>query len=51
VTEAMLRGLILPRLFGPGYEGYADAVAFLILILVLIVRPGGLMGRRAAEKV
>lgn len=51
VTEAMLRGLILPGAFGPGYEGYADAVAFLILILVLIVKPSGLMGRRVAEKV
>jgi branched-chain amino acid transport system permease protein len=46
VTEALLRGLVLPR----GYEGYADAVAFLILIVVLIVRPAGLLGRRTAEK-
>jgi branched-chain amino acid transport system permease protein len=51
VTEAMLRGIVLPRLFGPGYEGYADAVAFLILIVILIVKPSGLMGRRTTEKV
>jgi branched-chain amino acid transport system permease protein len=36
--------------------GYAastwrDAVAFAILIIVLLVKPGGLFGRVAAEKV
>ncbi|HEV8605403.1 MAG TPA: branched-chain amino acid ABC transporter permease [Tepidisphaeraceae bacterium] len=32
-------------------SAYADAVAFLILILVLLVKPSGLFGSQAAEKV
>lgn len=34
-----------------GKSQYQDAIAFAILILVLLVRPAGLLGRRAAEKV
>ncbi|MBV9851290.1 MAG: branched-chain amino acid ABC transporter permease [Armatimonadetes bacterium] len=32
-------------------EGYQDAVAFFLLILILLVRPSGLLGRVAPEKV
>jgi branched-chain amino acid transport system permease protein len=28
-------------------SGYAEAVAFLLLLIILIVRPQGIMGRRA----
>jgi Branched-chain amino acid ABC-type transport system, permease components len=34
-----------------GSSGYKDAVAFLILLLVLFVRPQGLFGQRTVEKV
>lgn len=34
-----------------GYAGYKDAFAFLILLLVLFLRPGGLLGKRRTEGV
>ena len=35
----------------PALSPYSDAIAFMILIAVLIVRPAGLLGRNVAEKV
>jgi branched-chain amino acid transport system permease protein len=32
-------------------SGYKDAVAFVILLALLFVRPSGLFGRRAADRV
>lgn len=32
-------------------SGYRDAIAFAVLIIVLIVRPRGIMGKKVAEKV
>ncbi|MGH7332906.1 MAG: branched-chain amino acid ABC transporter permease [Candidatus Rokuibacteriota bacterium] len=53
VTGALLGGLILglAEEFGAGYvsSGYRDAVGFVIIIVVLIVRPSGLFAR--AERV
>jgi len=53
VTGAFLGGLILglAEEFGAGYisSGYRDAVGFVIIIVVLIVRPSGLFAR--AERV
>jgi len=55
VPGAMLGGVLLGVLEGlaAGYVSneYKDAVAFVILILVLIVRPTGLMGERIPDKV
>ena len=34
-----------------GYSMYKDAVVFAILIVILIVKPAGLLGRDVREKV
>jgi branched-chain amino acid transport system permease protein len=34
-----------------GYSRWSDAVAFVILIFVLLLRPGGLLGSAKVEKV
>jgi branched-chain amino acid transport system permease protein len=52
---AVAGGLLLGLLesFGAGYlsSTYKDAVAFVVILLVLFVAPSGLMGRRAIERV
>ncbi len=35
----------------PGYTEYADGVAFVVLILILLFKPSGLLGQQAPEKV
>ena len=35
----------------PGLSNYRDAIAFAILIRVLLFRPAGLLGKQQAEKV
>ena len=35
----------------PGGSQYRDGVAFVILIVILLVKPAGLFGRSAVEKV
>lgn len=55
IPGAMLGGLILGVLetLGAGYvsAGWKDAISFFLLILILIVRPTGILGERVAEKV
>ena len=57
VTGAVLGGFILGILeimlvaFFPELSGYRDAFAFIILILILLLRPTGILGETAAEKV
>ncbi|MCC6422608.1 MAG: branched-chain amino acid ABC transporter permease [Phycisphaerales bacterium] len=46
LSETLVKGY-LPS----AYTGYADAVAFVVLIVILLVRPTGLFGRVAPEKV
>jgi len=54
VLGGLLMGLVETLLKGylpGGYSGYSDAAAFFVLILVLLVRPTGLLGKPVAEKV
>ena len=55
IPGAMLGGLILGLVesFGAGYisSEYKDVYAFLILIIFLIFRPGGILGEQVVEKV
>lgn len=55
IPGAMLGGLLLgvTEVFGVaiGYSSYRDAIAFAILVLVLLVRPAGLLGRKNLKKV
>lgn len=53
---AALGGIVLGLLetfFGgmPGLSNYRDAIAFAILILILLFRPAGLLGKQQTEKV
>lgn len=54
IPGAMLGGLLLGvvEALGAAYISFAwkDAIAFLVLILILIVRPTGILGERVAEK-
>jgi branched-chain amino acid transport system permease protein len=47
----MLIGLMETSLSATAYSTYRDAVAFGVLILILIFRPAGLLGTAGAEKV
>jgi len=55
IPGAMVGGLLLGVIeaLGAAYLSIAwkDAIAFFVLILILIVRPSGLLGERVAEKV
>ena len=50
----MVGGLLLGMLegLGVGYvsSGYKDAIAFLVLLLILFLRPQGLLGARVPAK-
>jgi len=47
----MIIGLMETWLGATSYSTYRDAVAFAVLILILIVRPAGIMGTTTTEKV
>ena len=55
IPGAMLGGFMLGLIenFGASYISsvYKDAFAFLVLIITLIIRPAGLMGQKAVDKV
>lgn len=44
-------GIVETVVAGVGLSTYKDAVVFLILILILIIRPAGLLGKNTREKV
>jgi branched-chain amino acid transport system permease protein len=51
----MLGGLVLGvaevMAVGYGESTYRDAIAFVILVLILLLRPSGIMGKGFTEKV
>ena len=55
IPGAMVGGILLGVIeaLGAAYLSFAwkDAITFLVLILILIIRPTGLLGERVAEKV
>lgn len=57
ITGAVLGGFILGMAeimlvtFLPALTGYRDAIAFIILIIVLLVKPTGLLGEKVTDKV
>ncbi|HET9036459.1 MAG TPA: branched-chain amino acid ABC transporter permease, partial [Myxococcaceae bacterium] len=51
VVGGLLLGLVEEFVVGYSSSSWRDAVAFGFLIVVLLVRPGGLFGRVTAEKV
>jgi branched-chain amino acid transport system permease protein len=57
IMGAVLGGFLLGALeimiiaFLPGLTGYRDAFAFVVLILVLLLKPSGLLGKNQVEKV
>ena len=57
ITGAVLGGFLLGFLeimiiaFLPNLTGYRDAFAFIVLILVLLFKPSGLLGKNQIEKV
>jgi len=54
LVGALLLGLVetLTKYYlPPGYTEYADGIAFVVLILILLFKPSGLLGRATREKV
>jgi branched-chain amino acid transport system permease protein len=51
VVGALLLGLAEELVTGYGAASYRDALAFALLILILLIRPTGLFGSKMAEKV
>jgi branched-chain amino acid transport system permease protein len=51
VVGGLIIGMLEVLVAGSDYSGYRDAVAFAILIVVLIVRPTGIFGAAVTEKV
>ncbi len=53
VIGGILLGLIetLIVAFFPGLSGYRDAFSFILLIIILLVKPNGLIGEKIADKV
>jgi branched-chain amino acid transport system permease protein len=51
VLGGLLLGVVETLVVGYGFPTYRDAVAFAVLILILLLRPAGLLGKNVREKV
>jgi branched-chain amino acid transport system permease protein len=51
VVGGLLIGVIEAFVGGSSFSSYRDAIAFVILVLILLFRPAGLLGKSQAEKV
>ena len=51
VAGGLLMGLAEYAVVGMGGSTFKDAIAFVILILILLFRPSGLLGKVEREKV
>lgn len=51
VVGGLLMGLAETIVVWAGYSGFKDAIAFVILIAVLLLKPGGILGSAKVEKV
>ena len=57
IQGALIGGLLLGFIeilvvaFLPALSGYKDAFAFVLLIVILLIKPTGLMGEKLEEKV
>ena len=51
VVGGLLMGVAETLIVWAGYSGFKDAIAFVILIAVLIFKPGGILGSAKVEKV
>ena len=51
VLGGILMGVAETLVVWAGYDAYRDAIAFVVLIVVLLFKPGGLLGSAKVEKV
>lgn len=51
VLGGVLMGVVENLVVWAGYSNYKDAIAFVVLIVVLLFKPGGLLGSAKVEKV
>ena len=51
VIGGLVIGIVESFVRGSQYSSYSDAIAFLILIVILLFRPSGLFGKYEPEKV
>jgi branched-chain amino acid transport system permease protein len=51
LVGGLLMGVAEDLVIWAGFSSYKDAIAFVILIVVLLFRPGGILGSSKVEKV